>query len=73
MEYDRIDVPEIIDTNKTDSSRECIICHYGYFLWINLKFQPKVFGGCHNVTQTSINFDETVIITVIGHDYRIKC
>ena len=28
LEYDRIDVSEGIDTNKTDGSRECIILHY---------------------------------------------
>ena len=27
LEYDRIDVSEGIDINKTGSSRECIICH----------------------------------------------
>ena len=28
MEYDRIDVSEGIDTNETDSLRDCIIFHY---------------------------------------------
>ena len=31
LEYDRIDVSEGIDVNKTDGSRECIIWHYWYF------------------------------------------
>ena len=26
--YDRIDVPEGIDFNKTSESKECDICHY---------------------------------------------
>ena len=26
--YDRIDVSEAIDTNKTSASKECYICHY---------------------------------------------
>ena len=29
--YDRIDVSEGIDVNKTNESKECDICHYWYF------------------------------------------
>ena len=28
LEYDRIDISEGIDTNKTRASKECTICHY---------------------------------------------
>ena len=30
--YDRIGVSEGIDINKTCASKECVICHYWYFL-----------------------------------------
>ena len=30
LEYDRIDVSEGIDVNKTSLSKECDICHYWY-------------------------------------------
>ena len=45
LEYDRIDVSEGIDVNKTNSSRRCIICHYCYFFEINFRGQPKVCDG----------------------------
>ena len=32
LEYDRIDISEGINMNKTNASRECNICHYWYFL-----------------------------------------
>ena len=32
LEYDRIDLSEGIDVNKTSNSRECSFCHYYYFL-----------------------------------------
>ena len=32
FEYDRIDILEGIDINKTNESKECDICHYYYFL-----------------------------------------
>ena len=30
--FDRIDVSEGTDVNKTSASKECDICHYWYFL-----------------------------------------
>ena len=38
FEYDRIDMYDEIDVNKTDESGGCIICHYWYFLKVNLDF-----------------------------------
>ena len=29
--YDKIDVSEEIDVNKTSATKECDICHYWYF------------------------------------------
>ena len=37
--YDRIDVSEGIDVNKTSESKDSIICHYWYFLDQGFKFQ----------------------------------
>ena len=32
LEYDRIDISEGIDMDKTNKSRECDICRHWYFL-----------------------------------------
>ena len=42
LEYDRSHVCERIDVNEADGLRECIICHYWYFLEINFRFQSEV-------------------------------
>ena len=42
LEYDRIDISEGIDTNKTSASKECNICHYWYFLYKN--FMIHIFA-----------------------------
>ena len=47
--YDRIDVSEGIDVNKTSKSRECDICPYWYFLNKGFSSQPNVCNGCHDV------------------------
>ena len=41
LHYDRIDVYEGIDINKTSASKDCDICHYWYFLNKGFKFQPN--------------------------------
>ena len=38
LEYDRINISEGIDANKTSSSKECDICHCWYFKDIGLKY-----------------------------------
>ena len=43
LNYDRIDVSEGVDVNKTSASKECDICHYWYFLNYSFKFQPNKF------------------------------
>ena len=40
--YDRIEVSEENDVNKTSGSRECDICHYCYFLSYSFKFELNV-------------------------------
>ena len=31
LKYDKIDISEGIDVNKTIASKECEVCHYWYF------------------------------------------
>ena len=31
LEYEKIDISNGIDVNKSDKSKECMICHYWYF------------------------------------------
>ena len=59
--YDRIDVSEGIDINKTNESKECDVCHNWYFLDKGIKFQMYFCNGCHDLLMTSIN------LTAIKH------
>ena len=40
--FNRIDVSEGIDVNKTSALKDYDICHYWYFLKYSFKFQPNV-------------------------------
>ena len=67
--FERIDVSEGIDVNKTSESKECDICHYWYFLNKQFRFQPNVWNGCHDLLMTSMNLSNIVILNIKGADY----
>ena len=49
LEYDRIDISEGADMDKTNKSRECDICHYWYFLDKNFNSEKYLCNGCHDL------------------------
>ena len=71
MEYDKSDVSVCTGINQSGNLSECIICHYGCFLRINFRFQPRLSDGFHDMTQKSMNFIYVAIATVGINDYRI--
>ena len=66
LEYDKIDVSEGIDVNKTNLSRECNICHYWYFLDKNFSYGPYLCNGCYDIMQKSMDFKNIAIAYVKG-------
>ena len=71
LEYNRIDISEGIDVNKTNLSKECDICHYWYFKDIGFKYEPYLCNGCHDLMQKAMSFNNVAIIYVKGTAYRI--
>ena len=67
--YDRIEVSERIDVNKTRGSKEYDICHYWYFLNYNFTFQPNVCNRCHDLLMMSISLSDIAILNIKGSDY----
>ena len=68
--YDHIiDISEGIYNAKSNSSKECVICHYWFY---NHGFysQDYVCNGCHDLTVLSTNISNIVIITIKNVDYR---
>ena len=55
LEYDRIDIPEGIDVNKTNLSKECDICHYWYFEDTGFKYEKYLCNGCHDLMQKAMS------------------
>ena len=71
IQYERIDISEGIDFNKTISSKECMICHYCYFKGIGFKYQPYVCNGCHDFSMIVRNLSDFVILGIQNIDCRI--
>ena len=64
ISYERIDKSESIDFNKSQKSKECMICHYFYFS-DGFKYQPYV---CDFFIVTMKNVDYRVYI--VGADKK---
>ena len=72
LEYNRIDISEGIDVNKTGASKECDICHFLYFKDIGFKYKAAyLFNGCHDLMQKAMSFDDVAIVYVKANAHRI--
>ena len=71
LEYDRIDISEGIDINKTNPSKEYDICHYWCFKNIGFKYEPHLCTGCHDLMQKATSFNDVAVWSVKGSDYRM--
>ena len=67
LSYNKIEVSEGIDINKTSASKECDICHYWYFL--NKGFKLKR-SKCHNLLMMSMNLSNIAIFNIKVSDYH---
>ena len=71
LEYDRIDISEGIDVNKTSASNLCDICHYWYFKDIVFKYEKYLCNGCHDLMQKAMSFNTVAIVYAKESAYRI--
>ena len=70
LQYERSDVSEGIDFNKSDKSKECLICHYWYLKDIGYKYEPHVCNGCHDLSVMVYDRNDFMILYIKGVDYR---
>ena len=71
LEYDRVDILEGIDIDKTNKSKEFNICHYWYFLDKSFKYDPYLCNRCHDLMQKAMSLKNVAIVSIKGNDYRI--
>ena len=72
LEYDRIDISEGIDINKyKETSRECSLCKFYYFLNKNFKYGPYLCDGCYDMFMKTVSTQNLTIINHNGNYYRV--
>ena len=70
LEYDKKDISEGIDINKTNASKECDICHYWYFLSKNFNHQLYTFAMVVMINLKKL-WILMMLLLFLGSDYRI--
>ena len=71
ISYERIDKSDSIDFNKSEGSKESMICHYFYFS-DSFKYQPYVCNACSDFSMTVQNLSDIFVVTVKNIDYKKK-
>ena len=66
--YEQIDVSDGVDICN---SKECMFCHYWYYLDKNFTQEPYHSDGCYNIIQKSIDLKNIGIPHIKRSTYRI--
>ena len=67
--YDRIDVSEGIDINKSSKLKKFNISHNWYFLHTEFKIQVDVWNRYHDVLMMSMNLSVLPVLNINCVDY----
>ena len=70
LQFEKIDVSEGIDTNKTSASKECVLCHYWYFKDVGFKYELHVCNKYHDVLMTAYELKNIAILNIKVVDFR---
>ena len=73
LEYDRINISEGIDIKKCkETSKECNLCKFYYFLDKNFNYGPYLFDGCYGISLKAVSIKKLAIINHNGNYYRVN-
>ena len=64
IKYERINISERIDVNKTNKSKPCKFCYYWCFLQKSFSYGPYICDDCHNFSQKSRDFKNIAIVHI---------
>ena len=71
LEYDRNDISEDIDSKKCkETSRECNLSKFYYFLDKNFNYGPYLCNGCYDMSLKAVSMKNLAIHN--GNHYRVN-
>ena len=69
LQYERIDVSQGIDVNKTSSWNKCELCYYCFFKDSGFKFED-VCNRCHDLLTMAYSLENIAILSAKGATFR---
>ena len=70
LRYQKINVSEGIDVNKTNASKECELCQYWFFKDIGFKFEEHVCNKYHDLLTIAYSLKDIAILNAKGATFR---
>ena len=70
LRYEKIDVSEGIDVNKTSASKECELCHYWFFKDVGFKFEEHVCNKYHDLLTMAYSLKNIAILSAKEVTFR---
>ena len=70
LRYQKFDVSEGIDVNKTSQSKECELCHYWFFKDVGFKSEEHVCNRCHHLLTMAHSLKNIAILSAKGATFR---
>ena len=70
LRYQKMDVSEVIDINKTSASKECELCHYWFFKDIGFKFEEHICNKFHDLLTMAYSLKNIAILNANGATFR---
>ena len=70
LRYQKINISEGIDVNKTSASKECELCHYCFFKDIGFTFEEHVCNKYHDLLTIAYSLKDVIILNAKGATFR---
>ena len=70
LKYEKIDVSEGINVNKTSTSKECELCSHWFFKDVGFKFAEHVCNRCHDLLTMAHSLKNIAILSAKGNTFR---
>ena len=67
--YEKTDISEGIDVDMSDKSKECMLCHYWYFLDKSFSYGPYLCDGCYNMMQKCNKLKKILLLFIFKKMY----
>ena len=70
LQYEKVDVSEGIDVNKTNASKEYELRHYWFLKDVRFKFEEHVCNRCHDLLTMAHSLKNVAILSAKGTTFR---